>query len=141
MLQCTTCKKSYVGQTGRSVATRYREHIRYIKTNKLLSGYAVHILNNRHGYYKPELTLQLLQVCEKGNIMNCWKSLQIQLLQQQQLLIKSKGLTTSTPCIPWRSQCTTPHTTNIWSIHIEQARQQQQNRCIYSHHEHLLLFL
>ena len=30
-LQCKTCKKSYVGQTGRSLAVRHREHIRYIK--------------------------------------------------------------------------------------------------------------
>ena len=32
-LQCNTCSKSYTDQTGQSVATRYREHTRYIKTN------------------------------------------------------------------------------------------------------------
>ena len=85
-LQCNTCSKSYIGQTGRSVATHYREHIRYIKTNNPSSGYATHILNNRHDYDKPELTVQLLQICEKGNIMNCWESLHIQLLQQQLLI-------------------------------------------------------
>ena len=31
LLQCKTCEKSYVGQTGRLLAVRHREHIRYIK--------------------------------------------------------------------------------------------------------------
>ena len=55
---------AYVGQTGRSLTTRHREHIRYIKTNNPLSAYAMHILNNRHEYGKPEHTLQLLQPCQ-----------------------------------------------------------------------------
>ena len=80
-LQCNTCSKSYVGQTGRSVATRYREHIRYIKTNNPLSGYTIHILNNRHEYGTPKHSLQLLQTCRKGTIMNCWEALHIQSLQ------------------------------------------------------------
>ena len=55
-LQRNTCKKSYVGQTGRSLTTSHREHICYIKTNNPLSAYAKHILNNRHEYGKPEHT-------------------------------------------------------------------------------------
>jgi hypothetical protein len=46
-LCCNTCKKSYVGQTGRDVTTRYKEHVRYIKNNKLISAYSMHILNTR----------------------------------------------------------------------------------------------
>ena len=60
-----TRKKSYVGQTDRSLTTRHREHIRYIKTNNPLSAYAKHILNNRHEYEKPEHTLQLLQLSQR----------------------------------------------------------------------------
>ena len=32
-IKCNTCNKVYVGQTGRGINTRYKEHIRYIKTN------------------------------------------------------------------------------------------------------------
>jgi hypothetical protein len=52
-LQCKTCSKSDVRQTGRSIAIRNREHTRYIKTNNPISAYAVHILNNRHEYGSP----------------------------------------------------------------------------------------
>ena len=37
-LQCKTCKKSYVGQTGGSIETRHREHIRYTKKTSLSIG-------------------------------------------------------------------------------------------------------
>jgi hypothetical protein len=69
-LQCKTCNKSYVGQSGRSTAIRYREHIRYIRTNIPVSVYALHIINNRHEYGSLEHTTQLLQVCGEGKMMN-----------------------------------------------------------------------
>ena len=49
-LQCNTCKRHYVGQTGRDLAARYSEHTRYIKNNDPKSAYALHILNNRHEF-------------------------------------------------------------------------------------------
>ena len=39
----------------------------------------------------------MLQICEKGNIMNCWESLHIQLLQQQQLLVDEQGVNNLNP--------------------------------------------
>ena len=47
-LKCKTCKNSRVGQTGRSIGIRDREHTRYIKRNNPISAYALHIPNNRH---------------------------------------------------------------------------------------------
>jgi hypothetical protein len=49
-IKCNTCSKNYVGQSGRPIATRHKEHKRYIKTNNPGSAYATHILNNRHEY-------------------------------------------------------------------------------------------
>jgi hypothetical protein len=49
-IKCNTCSKNYVGQSDRPIATRHKEHIRYIKTNNPVSAYATHILNNRHEY-------------------------------------------------------------------------------------------
>ena len=39
---------AYIGQSGRPITTRHREHIRYIRTNNPNSAYEMHILNNKH---------------------------------------------------------------------------------------------
>jgi hypothetical protein len=44
---------------------RYKEQIRYIRTNNSISAYAAHILENRHEYGNKENTLQLLKVYQK----------------------------------------------------------------------------
>jgi len=44
------CHNSYVGQTGRTLGIRHKEHTRYIKTNNPVSVYAPYILNNKHEY-------------------------------------------------------------------------------------------
>jgi len=43
-LKCNTCNKVYVGQSGRTMAVRFKEHIRYIRSNNSTSAYATHIL-------------------------------------------------------------------------------------------------
>jgi len=65
-LQCNTCKMAYIGQSGRPIATRYKEHIRYIRNNSPHSAYAMHILQNRHEYGPAKESLQLLKECSKG---------------------------------------------------------------------------
>jgi hypothetical protein len=49
-LTCQSCHKVYIGQTGRSLKTRYKEHLRSIKNNKDDSAFAQHILNKGHQY-------------------------------------------------------------------------------------------
>jgi len=71
-IKCNTCGKNYVGQSGRPITTRHKEHIRYIKTNKPVSAYATHILNNRHEYGTANDTLKLIQPCRKSMKMNHW---------------------------------------------------------------------
>jgi hypothetical protein len=51
-LKCSKCHLQYIGQTGRSFLTRYKERIRAIKYNKDSSGFAQHILNTGHSYGK-----------------------------------------------------------------------------------------
>jgi hypothetical protein len=58
-LKCKKCERYYIGQTGRKFKTRYKEHIRDIKTTKVNTGDAEHILNTGHSYgtiyiYKSE---------------------------------------------------------------------------------------
>jgi hypothetical protein len=57
-LKCNTCNNSYVGQTGRSLGIRHKQHTRYIyKKNNPVSAYALHILNNKRDYGKIKQTI------------------------------------------------------------------------------------
>ena len=96
-LQCKTCNKSYVGQTGSSTEIRHREHIRYVRTNNPISTYALHIFNNSHEYGSHEHTMQLLKACGKVKAMNCWESFYMQVLQQQNLLIDEQKANEPSP--------------------------------------------
>jgi len=60
--------KAYVGQSGRSINIRHKEHIRDIRTNNPQSAYAMHVLQNRHEYGTIENTLQLLKTCRKSTL-------------------------------------------------------------------------
>ena len=86
-LKCNTCNRAYVGQTGRAINIRYKEHTRCIRTNNSTSVHAAHILENRHEYSMTDDTLQLLKTCQKGSHMNCWEVLYIQAYHQQKVLI------------------------------------------------------
>jgi hypothetical protein len=56
----------YVGQTGRSCLTRYKEHIRAIKYEKDSSGYAQHISNTGHSHGKMEDIMEIIKAENKG---------------------------------------------------------------------------
>jgi hypothetical protein len=86
-IKCNTCNITYVGQSGRPITIRHKEHICYIKTNNPASAYATHILNNRHEYGAANDTLKLIQACRKSMKMNYWESVYIQIYRQQNQLI------------------------------------------------------
>jgi len=96
-ITCNTCKQKYVGQSGRDITTRYKEHIRYIRTNSNTSAYATHILNNGHEYGTAQDTLRLIQPCRKGQRMNSWENLYIQMYQQQGKLITEQQVHEHSP--------------------------------------------
>jgi hypothetical protein len=47
-LNCRSCASSYIGQTGRSFKTRFKEHVSDIKNNRCKTGYSQNILNYGH---------------------------------------------------------------------------------------------
>jgi hypothetical protein len=65
-LKCKDCPLQYIGQTGRSFNTRYKEHARAIKYNKETSGYARHILNSGHSYGSIDDTMGIIKIERKG---------------------------------------------------------------------------
>jgi hypothetical protein len=60
----------YGGQTGRTVRTIYKEHIREIKPNGNTSKYAQHILDTAHNYDDIEETLKILQIAKKNKMLD-----------------------------------------------------------------------
>jgi hypothetical protein len=67
-LKCMDCQKVYIGQTGRSLNIRYKEHIRSIRYNREDSGYATHILNNIHRYGKIEDIMERIDKAKKDDL-------------------------------------------------------------------------
>jgi hypothetical protein len=120
----------YVGQSDRTIRVRFKEHIRYIKSNNSTSAHATHILENRHEYGMKENTVHLLKACQKGKHMDCWEALYIQVLRQKKVLIKEQQVSDMNPHfelakIPYTPrlklyaiQLTSPHRTPY--IHTKQ---------------------
>jgi hypothetical protein len=61
-MECLDCPLKYIGQTGRTLNTRYKEHIHAIRSNNSNTGYANHILNtgHRYGTISPEYIRKIL---------------------------------------------------------------------------------
>jgi hypothetical protein len=109
-LKCNTCKEAYVGQSGRPITTRYKEHIRYIRHNNPTSEYAMHILNNRHELGPVEQTLKLLKPCTKGTRMNCWEALYIYTYTTDAVHWFPSSRSTPTPSLTWHAYYVTCNT-------------------------------
>ena len=97
-LKCNTCNNAYVGQSGRLITVRHKEHVRYIhNNNNPKSAYATHILDNRHEFGPAEETLKLLKPCSKSGKMNCWETLYMQLHRKLNILISEQQVTEFSP--------------------------------------------
>jgi len=96
-LKCNTCNNVYVGQSGRSINVRHKEHIRYIGTNNPLSAYVLHILQSGHEYGTITDTLQLLKTCQKDICMNSWEALYTQVFHQHKMLITEQQISEPNP--------------------------------------------
>ena len=76
-----------VGQSGRAITKRYKEHIRYIRSNNPISAYAMHILQNIHEYGPEKETMHLIKKCHKGSHMDSWEALYMYIYHKQRILI------------------------------------------------------
>ena len=77
----------YIGQSGRSLTLRHKEHVRYVQTNNPTSAYALHILNNKYEYGTATETLQLLKPCQKDTRMDCWETFYMQTFHKHKMWI------------------------------------------------------
>jgi len=69
-LICPDCNKAYIGQTGRNLTMRYKEHKYAFKTNYHTSNYAKHVAEHSHLFGPIQDTMQILQYQNKGNHLN-----------------------------------------------------------------------
>jgi hypothetical protein len=67
-MKCIDCPLKYVGQTGRTFNTRYKEHIHDIRSNNSNTGYANHILNTGHTYGTITDTMEIIKTERKEDI-------------------------------------------------------------------------
>jgi hypothetical protein len=69
-LKCQNCPRIHIGQTGRSLKIRYKEHIQDIKSNKNRTGFSHHILSTGHSYDSMVNTMEILNFQEKCQYLN-----------------------------------------------------------------------
>jgi hypothetical protein len=72
-IKCLDCPLKYIGQTGRTFKTRYKEHIQAIRNNNSNSGYSSHILNTGHAYGALTNTMDVIKEGRKGRHLNSLK--------------------------------------------------------------------
>jgi predicted GIY-YIG superfamily endonuclease len=69
-LSCLDCNKAYIGQTGKSITQRFKEHKNSFKANRNTSNYAKHLLEHSHTFGPIFETMQILQYQIKGTHLN-----------------------------------------------------------------------
>jgi hypothetical protein len=65
-ITCQTCHEVYIGQTGRTLTTRYKELIRNKKHNKDESAFAQQILNKHHQYGPMTEIMEIVEHAKKA---------------------------------------------------------------------------
>ena len=73
-LNCGSCPKLYIGQTGRNFKDRIQEHQRSFEKEDENSNYSLHLSESLH---LPNFDYEILHVESKGARLNALKSLEI----------------------------------------------------------------
>lgn len=84
-LTCTEqgCNKNYVGQSGRSIKTRFKEHINSVKHGRP-SAFGTHAFEADHKFNNIENTLEIIKVMEKSQNLNTYEAIEIFLERNNQ---------------------------------------------------------
>lgn len=76
-LNCSNCDKVYIGQTGRTFKTRFKEHLPKTKTNAQKSQFADHLVSFNHNIDNIESNMDILHKCSKGPMMDTLETYEI----------------------------------------------------------------
>jgi hypothetical protein len=91
------CPLKYVGQTGRTFKTRFKEHIRNIKNNGQNSKFAQHIVDTTHEYQTVDQTMKILHVAKKGRALDTYERFHIYEITKQNLQLSDNFTETFNP--------------------------------------------
>jgi hypothetical protein len=92
-------KKSYIGQTNRSLKQRYQEYIRYVKLNEPQSAFVLHTLKNKQEYGPINDNMTLLKHINKTTLLVPYEQFYIQSYHHNKQLIPEQHIRNITPCI------------------------------------------
>lgn len=89
-ITCNDCNKFYIGQTGRSFLTRFKEHIKDINAPDPKSNYAQHIKTEKHQFTDFNHNLITLHKAKKGQLLNRLEELEIYKHKNSNVLLNDK---------------------------------------------------
>jgi hypothetical protein len=95
-MKCKDCSMKYVGQTGRTFNTRYKEHIYDIKSNNSNMGYSRHILDTGHTYSTID-TMDIIRIGRKGQYLNTLKKYYIHKINREKLHVNDINIDKHNP--------------------------------------------
>lgn len=98
-LACGDCNKVYVGQTGRSFNTRYKEHVACFRHNHPdKSNFAKHLLENDHNL-RDGNSFDILHVCGKGLRLSVLEQMEIVRYKNRGIIINEQLDVTASPLL------------------------------------------
>lgn len=74
-VKCKECDAIYVGQSGRNISIRIKEHVKSIEDRRSSTGFAEHCISNGHSI--DQENYKVLHVCNKGRRLNLLEELEI----------------------------------------------------------------
>jgi hypothetical protein len=95
-MKCMDCPLKYIGHTGQTFCTRYKEHIQAIRNNINL-GYLNHILSRGHAYGSVTDTMEGMEVERKGKHLNTLEKYHIYRLSRSRLHMNDAHVDTYNP--------------------------------------------
>lgn len=85
-IKCADCDAIYIGQSGRNISIRIKEHKMNIVNNKRATGFAEHCLNNGHLFNSNDV--KILHNTNKGKRLDL-----LEILEIKKALLNNKHIT------------------------------------------------
>lgn len=96
LLECGSCDKIYIGQTGRAFHIRIGDHTKNYEKKKEKSNYAFHLVEENHIVNDKFKTLH---VCDKGKKLDFLESMEINRYKNKGILLNDQKDLNSSPLL------------------------------------------
>jgi hypothetical protein len=110
-MKCMGYPLKYLGQTGRTFYTRYKEHMQTIRNNNGNSGYLNHIQNTGHACGIITNTMDIIKTEKKGKHLNTLEKYHIYKISENRLHMNDTYIDIYNPILnrtssPTHNSCT-----------------------------------